>query len=332
MTAPRFAKKLLSAILPWDRQDDVLGDLEELHLRRTRRYGYLLANLTTTCAALFVALAFLLIRLREKDFDMPFISKLEFLLTLRLMRKQPVLTATAFLSLAVGIAVASVGFTVIDSMLHSRLEVEGGERFVRLSARTETGERASLTADDYRVLSESAESFDHVGAIFRQESNVQHASGQVETLVVTGLTPESFRFVRMVPQLGRELSVADVEPGATAVAMIGEKLWHRSYGGRADVLGERLRVSGVEREIVGVVPEAFEFPAGGEMWVPIATGASVDGTSKGGIDSQGATALSLFAILGPGIDREQARVEASALVNLVVNEQVGVTESVAADL
>ena len=158
MSLPWFAQKLLALVLPWDRNDDVVGDLEEVHARRINRFGKPLANLLSTAAALWIAAAFLLIRLREKDLRMPFFSKLELLLAARLLRKQPVMSATSILSLAVGIAIAAIGFTMIDATVNSTLDVPNGERFVRFVVRDSSGSFASFTSEHLDLLEPHAES------------------------------------------------------------------------------------------------------------------------------------------------------------------------------
>ena len=58
----------------------------------------------------------------------------EIRLALRLLRKQPVVTLTSVLALAVGMGMATTGFTLLDAVLFGRLPFQGGDRFVLLDA------------------------------------------------------------------------------------------------------------------------------------------------------------------------------------------------------
>ena len=52
----------------------------------------------------------------------------------RLIRKQPMVAATVVLALAVGIGMATTGFTFMNSVLRGELPFDNGDRFVRLTA------------------------------------------------------------------------------------------------------------------------------------------------------------------------------------------------------
>ena len=73
------------------------------------------------------------------------------------------------------------------------------------------------------------------------------------------------------------LSAAEDDPSATRVIVLSYDFWQRRYGGRADVLGETLRLDERPYTAIGVMPPGFEFPFTaadiGEppaAWVPIA--------------------------------------------------------------
>lgn len=73
------------------------------------------------------------------------------------------------------------------------------------------------------------------------------------------------------PVLGRNFDAQEDRPGGALAVMIGYGFWQRRYGGDPKVVGRRLRVEGVERSIVGVLPTSFNAVAGvGDMVVPLA--------------------------------------------------------------
>ena len=67
-----------------------------------------------------------------------FISLGEVRLALRLIVKQPILSATIILALATGICFATMGFTLRDELVNAKLPYAGGERFARLEAQDKT--------------------------------------------------------------------------------------------------------------------------------------------------------------------------------------------------
>jgi len=91
-----------------------------------------------------------------------------------------------------------------------------------------------------------------------------------ERVGVAGVTASVFSVLRVPPARGRTLQEADEKPGAPKVAVLSDGLWRRRFGGDPAAVGGTLRVDGVERQIVGVMPAGFRFPAADdELWIPI---------------------------------------------------------------
>ena len=90
---------------------------------------------------------------------------LEFRLALRLLRKQPVVTLTTLFALPIGIGMATTGFTLLDSVLYSKLPYPNGDRFVLVNAYTEPeAQRTAIDAERFTFFADHASSFDHLGA------------------------------------------------------------------------------------------------------------------------------------------------------------------------
>ena len=73
-----------------------------------------------------------------------------------------------------------------------------------------------------------------------------------------------------VPYLGRDFTAADDEPGGGHVVMLGYGLWQRRFGGDRGVVGRTVRINGEGYTVVGVMPPDYEFPAGIELYAPLA--------------------------------------------------------------
>jgi hypothetical protein len=69
--------------------------------------------------------------------------------------------------------------------------------------------------------------------------------------------------------LGRIFNKGDGARGAAPVALLRESLWRRSFSADPGIVGTVATLSGVKRTIIGVMPDAFEFPTSGEVWVPL---------------------------------------------------------------
>ena len=235
-------------------------------------------------------------------------SWLELKLALRLTRKQPVLALTSVLALAVGLAVATTGFSVIDAMLHGSLPFENGDRFVRIQVLSHPeGWNTELDLGRFQLFRDSATGLAHVGAMSRSQASVLHPSGRVDSLVAAWITPDSFGQLPYVPKLGRTLIADDGAPGAPPVVVLRESYWQRRFDADPELLGQQLEIAGTPRTVVGVLADEAEFPAGGEAWLPL------DPRTLGGRDGIPRTGVRVFGVLAPGVDLAAADSEISAL-------------------
>ena len=204
------------------------------------------------------------------SFPRPSISVAELRLAVRLLRRQPVVTLTTVLALAVGIGMATTGFTLLDSVLFSKLPYPNGERFVLVEVHTEPeAERSTVEAERFRFFRERASTFEHLGAIRDNEVNLLLPSGEILPVPGALITPSSIAVFPYAPVVGRKLTAADGVPGAPPVALLRESLWRRHFSGDPRAVGSLVEMSGVRRMIVGVMPDDFKFPNSGEIWLPL---------------------------------------------------------------
>ncbi|MEZ5318901.1 MAG: FtsX-like permease family protein [Vicinamibacterales bacterium] len=301
MSAPRLARLLVRLAAPGDRRDDTLGDLEEAHRRRAAR-SRPRAWMLTMAESVVIAAALLRERLRDgRPASGRWLTAGDLRLGLRLMVRQPILTATAVVSLAVGIAVATVGFAFTETLLFSRLPFEGGDRVVTIrTVEQPSRDAARLSAEDYGLITRQATTLEHLGAISGSRENVVVPGGAVETLITAGLTPTSLPYLPARPVAGRLLVPSDGAPGAPPVVMVSARFLRRAMPDVPDAIGRTLEVAGLRRTIVGVLPDEFEFPNSADLWTPIPEGFR-DGRASLPGDA------SLFGILAPGRSLGAAR-------------------------
>ena len=71
------------------------------------------------------------------------------------------------------------------------------------------------------------------------------------------------------PKLGRDLSAIDDVAGAPNVALISENLWRHDFGASPSVLGRRVLIDGLHREIIGVFPVELQFGRNPDVLLPL---------------------------------------------------------------
>jgi predicted permease len=112
-----------------------------------------------------------------------------------------------------------------------------------------------------------------MGAYQRRDVNLGAVgqSATPERVAATGVTTSLFPTLRVAPVLGRPFNADDDRPGdGPRVVMLSHALWQSRFGGDPGMVGKRLLVDGVEREVVGIMPESFHYPtAATELWYPL---------------------------------------------------------------
>ena len=241
------------------------------------------------------------------------ISMGELRLALRLIVKQPILSATIILSLATGICLATMGFTFRDELLHSTLPYRAGERIARVFAFSQDGGRADLDVERYLALRDRAASFAHVGLVSGRPFSLMHGPGDVESITGGVITARTMPWLDAVPVAGRTFIPADGEPGAERVVLMRESLWYRRYSGDRALIGRQVTINGQPRTVVGIMPDAFEFPNSCEMWLPFdesTLGAAPQVTAMVGLRTRRPQA---GRVLRGGHDRSQRAFGTSAI-------------------
>jgi putative ABC transport system permease protein len=196
----------------------------------------------------------------------------------RRLARTPGFTAAATLTLAFGIGGASAVFTVVNGVLLRPLPYPHAERLVDLSHTLAVGGVMHVGQSDatYLLYQRDNRVFTAVG-IYRATSVNMHAGTEVasttdatQRISAALASPSVFRVLSVATVRGRGLRDADAAPGAPAVAVISQQLWENAFGSDPAILGRHIAIDGMEREIVGVTPRTFHFPAEQtQLWLPL---------------------------------------------------------------
>src|SRR5690348_7025752 len=238
--------------------------------------------------------------------------------TARRLLRAPGFTASAALTLMLGIGGTTTVFTVVNGVLLRPLSYAHADRLVDLSHTLAVAGIAHVDQSDatYLVYRAGNRVFTDVGAYEATSANVLPStatgagSGDAERVPAALITAGVLHVLEVGPRTGRALSEADVHPGAAPVALIGESLWKRKFGGDPSVIGRPVMVDGVERTIVGVMPASFHFPEPATaIWLPLVIDPAH--TASAAFDFRG------IARLRPGVALGAARADLQRLLPTV---------------
>ncbi|MBC7926610.1 MAG: ABC transporter permease [Bryobacteraceae bacterium] len=175
----------------------------------------------------------------------------------RALSDQPGFTATAVLSLALGIGANTAIFGVINAVMLRSLPVEDPQALVQL--RLGTGGDDEVSTPIWEQIRDNQQAFSGVLAYSPDRFNLAD-SGQVQYAQGMWVSGDFFRVLGVPALAGRAFTPADDRWGGGsdgAVAVISHSFWKSHWNGNPDVIGKVLRLNRQSFVVVGVTPPWF---------------------------------------------------------------------------
>jgi predicted permease len=226
---------------------------------------------------------------------------------LRGLRRDWTYALASIATLALALALNTTLFTVMDAMLFRGFRhVQRNDQLVFLQERDRLG-RCCISYADVEDWQTDTRSFEGMARIGGVSVALRDGQGRPMDVRVTTVDANLFSLLGVPPALGRDFGPADAIAGAAPVVMLTHRLWQGRFAGRPGIVGSVVQIDGVPAEIVGVMPEGFEFPeaATDGLWMPIRTEAFGRGLTPGGFTAA--------ARLRDGVTLREARVELEAI-------------------
>src|SRR6187399_3045209 len=188
---------------------------------------------------------------------------------LRIFGRSPGSTATAVVSLAVGIAAATGLFSIVNAALLNPFPFADINRIVRLDMLDKGKPRGlGVTARQLVALQHS----DVLDGAFVSNTWEMTLTGQdlPEAVRTQYFSANALNVLGVPPLLGRVFNEADGPAGEQPqrVVMLTYRFWQRHFGGRPEAVGQTLYLNREPYTVIGVLPRQY-FHAGPEILVPI---------------------------------------------------------------
>lgn len=236
----------------------------------------------------------------------------------RSLRRSPAFAGLVIGTLALGIGANATMFAVLDEfVLRPPKHVVQPEKLYTPSLSTTAGQDTfTNTAMSYRSFAAMA----HDTSVFSGVTTfalTELSLGSGESArAITGMavSGDYFRVFGTPPARGRLLVPEDDVEGSTS-AVISEGFWKRSFGGRADVVGQSLELNNVRYVVVGVVPRGFAGmrAEAADVWIPLSS-APISARAYNGWRENLAIWLHVVARVRPGVSPAQAAAVATTSI------------------
>ncbi len=224
----------------------------------------------------------------------------------RALRKSPGFAAVALLTLALGTGGVATIFTLYDQVLVRPLPYPESDRLVQLWEKLASFENASVSYPNFLDWRERNRVFEDM-AVWNETRMSLTGSGDPEEVLLARVSASTFSLLRVDPVQGRAFLPEEDRLGASPVVMVSHTFWLDRFGGDPEVLGRVLTLDGYPFEVVGILPEGFQFPPevrGVDLYAPAELFAQDWIANRG--NHPGLTGL---ARLRPGVTLEEARLD-----------------------
>jgi hypothetical protein len=189
----------------------------------------------------------------------------------RSLLRSPGFTLLAVITLGLGIGANTAMFSVLNSLMLKPLPYPKSaelDRIDRATAQTPTGR---VSPADFLDLQRERQGYGEVAGYSLGDTSLSEPGQPAEMVRAMRTTTNLFATLRVQPQLGRDFLPRESLPGNDRVVIVSQRCWQNRFGGRADVIGQTIRLSNESYTVIGVMPASFEaITSDAEVIVPIA--------------------------------------------------------------
>lgn len=224
---------------------------------------------------------------------------------LRTLRRMPLFTTVATLTLALGIGATTAMFTLVNGILLRPLPYPNADRLVRvIQSYPEKGlETWGISMQNAALYRDRATDFEAFTAFSGGSITIRGDLGP-DRIPIVRVTSEFFKVIGVAPAIGRPFTADEDKPGQNDVVVLSYGAWQSRFAG-SDVLGTTLDVDGQPMRIIGVMPRGFSFPRPDiAAWLPM----GLDPNRRFGFINTG------LGLLKPGVPVDHAERQTTAIM------------------
>jgi putative ABC transport system permease protein len=196
----------------------------------------------------------------------------------RMLTKSPGFTAVAVIALALGIGANTAIFSVVNAVLIRSLPFKDPDRLVMVweKNRPRNRDQNVISPANYLDWQDQNTVFEQMSAVFDYRANLTGVDDP-EELPTQVVTANFFDLLGVNAALGRTFVAEEGMEGHDNVAVLGQSLWKRRFGGDPAMVGNTIKLSGQDFTVIGIAPPDFQFLIKGgsltgkqaELWMPM---------------------------------------------------------------
>lgn len=249
----------------------------------------------------------------------------DFRLALRTLAKSPGFIFVAVFTLALGVAVSTTMFSIVNAAALRGLPFPEQHRLIHVENHNlkEGINSMGVSTLDYLDFRAAQKSFEDLAVYQERTFNLSGPGGDPERVTGCAVTWSTPAMLRVPAHLGRWFSAEEGRPEAAPVVVLGYNLWQNRFKADPAILGTQIKVNGEWATVIGVGPKDFQFEERSDAWMPLRRMPEDEKRDN--------RYWEVFGRLKAGVTLEQARADLQAVGNNLAaahsatNKDVGVT-------
>jgi predicted permease len=193
-------------------------------------------------------------------------------ISFRTLRKSPVFTIVAVLTLTLGIGANTLIFSLINAAILHVLPYPDSHELVRIcrSVKGAGNSCVAMSQTDFAEIQRQSGTIESMGVYYTEIGKTLSSAGT--SVIVDNVRASSslFRALRVTPILGQALTESETGPGANPWMLLSYSFWERHFGSDPSVIGRIVSLNDRTYSIIGVLPPSLILPNGiADVWTPI---------------------------------------------------------------
>jgi len=234
-------------------------------------------------------------------------------LALRTLGKDRAFTLLTVVTLAVAIGANTAIFSVVDGVLFRPLPFPDADRIVTVAAGTLPAPGRTIPSAipfsdrGYWHFVDNNRVYEAFGGYSGGQQMALIGDGEPLQINAAALTASAWEVLGTIPQRGRFPTPEEDVPGGPIMVVLSHGLWVGYFGSDPDIIGRTIELTGLQAEVIGVMPNGFNFPSPDiDLWIP----QRLDPASQ----NFGAHSIYGLARLAPEATIESALADAESLI------------------
>ena len=192
----------------------------------------------------------------------------DLLLGIRSLRKEPASAVIASITLALGIGLCTIAFSLVYGVFLRGLDVPEPDRLTLIyKSNPSRGENQMwATVHDFYDWRAQQSSFEALANYSEASVNLSGPEGP-ERYEGAFVSANLFDVLRVRPILGNGFRPTDDIAGAPLTLVLGYEAWATRYAADSAIVGKSVIVNGEAATVLGVMAKGFRFPENQELWV-----------------------------------------------------------------